>query len=54
MLPKWNDSCMGCGKYGRWAQSGEIDIVETSNMMDNVSAVLCFSAVRRTTATAPG
>ncbi len=34
MLPdSGNASCSGCGKFGYWAQSGEIDIFETTNSM---------------------
>lgn len=42
MLPKPPNSedCMACGKYGRWAASGEIDIFETYNLVEDVSALL--------------
>ena len=41
MLPSTtNSSCSGCGKYGGWASSGEIDIFEAVNdMKEAISTV---------------
>ena len=37
MLPTGSDDkCSGCGHYGTWAASGEIDIFESVNNMDEV------------------
>ncbi|KAI7836453.1 hypothetical protein COHA_009670 [Chlorella ohadii] len=48
MLPQvgaWsNSSCIGCGKYGHWAASGEIDILETANDMQTAHGSLHFGA----------
>ena len=35
-------SCSGCGKYGNWPASGEIDIMETHGQMDSVNGTLHF------------
>ncbi|PRW51178.1 glucan endo-1,3-beta-D-glucosidase [Chlorella sorokiniana] len=46
MLPQegaWaNSSCIGCGKYGHWAASGEIDIMEAANDMRTAHGTLHF------------
>lgn len=46
MLPQegaWaNSSCIGCGKYGHWAASGEIDILEAANDMRTAHGSLHF------------
>ena len=38
MLPSEGatDGCSGCGRYGNWAASGEIDIMEASGAMTKV------------------
>lgn len=40
MLPEDGSyaSCSGCGRYGGWANSGEIDIMEIANTMQEVRA----------------
>lgn len=39
MLPETsNKSCSGCGRYGAWSSSGEIDIWESVNTMSDVIA----------------
>lgn len=41
-----NSSCLGCGKYGHWAASGEIDILEAANDMRTVRFnIICCAAV---------
>lgn len=42
MLPEDGSyaSCSGCGRYGGWANSGEVDIMEIANTMQEVSAGL--------------
>lgn len=43
MLPQpANDSCSGCGKYGPWSASGEIDIMESVNNMTNLLGTTHF------------
>ncbi|KAL4451764.1 hypothetical protein ABPG75_007426 [Micractinium tetrahymenae] len=34
--------CSGCGRYGGWANSGEIDIMEVANTMQEVKGTLHF------------
>lgn len=38
MLPEDGSyaSCSGCGRYGGWANSGEIDIMEIANTVQEV------------------
>lgn len=39
MLPETNNStCSGCGRYGAWSSSGEVDIWESVNMQTDVIA----------------
>ncbi|KAI8112264.1 hypothetical protein M9434_003588 [Picochlorum sp. BPE23] len=43
MLPdSGNNSCSGCGKYGIWAQSGEIDIFEAVNNMEEALGTIHY------------
>jgi len=44
MLPESGarDDCVGCGRYGNWPASGEIDIMEAVNNMTNVFGSVHF------------
>lgn len=43
MLPTTsNSSCSGCGRYGIWAASGEIDLFESVNDMKEVSTTVHY------------
>jgi beta-glucanase (GH16 family) len=35
--PNRYDTCSGCGAYGGWPASGELDIMEAANRMQMVS-----------------
>jgi beta-glucanase (GH16 family) len=39
-----NSSCSGCGKYGPWASSGEIDVWESVNNMREVYTTIHYGA----------
>lgn len=47
MLPEEGarPDCSGCGKYGEWPASGEIDIMETFGQMKGVNGTLHFGGV---------
>jgi beta-glucanase (GH16 family) len=48
MLPQYSDSrCSGCGRYGGWASSGEIDIFEAKNDMKEVSVAWSAACLLR-------
>ena len=44
LLPQTTMSsrCSGCGRYGVWASSGEIDIFEAANEMNSVAGTIHF------------
>lgn len=44
MLPEdgANAGCSGCGRYGTWASSGEIDIAELANDMRTLQGTIHF------------
>ncbi|KAG7673251.1 hypothetical protein Ndes2526B_g03321 [Nannochloris sp. 'desiccata'] len=45
MLPEQSPSnCSGCGRYGKWPASGEIDIFEAANDMSNIQGTLFYGA----------
>jgi hypothetical protein len=41
--PKTNRTCLGCGLYGPWCNSGEIDIMEHVNTRDTISVGTVFN-----------
>lgn len=46
MLPDdGNTSCSGCGKFGQWAQSGEIDIFESVNDMKEALGTIHYGGI---------
>ncbi|KAL4422126.1 hypothetical protein ABPG77_003411 [Micractinium sp. CCAP 211/92] len=47
MLPEDGSyaSCSGCGRYGGWANSGEIDIMEIANTMQELKGTLHFGGM---------
>jgi beta-glucanase (GH16 family) len=42
MLPETDEDCSGCGAYGSWPLSGEIDIMEAVNAMDTVFGTIHY------------
>jgi beta-glucanase (GH16 family) len=44
MLPERGarDDCVGCGAYGAWPLSGEIDVMEAANMAEHVAGTVHF------------
>lgn len=49
LLPQvgaWMQStCLGCGAYGNWAASGEIDVAEAANDMTSVQGTIHYGGL---------